>query len=127
MAVLGTSGAAQSSAPGPWCEVAVAASVIAVGATTTAVNTIVLPNAPVAPGQASVLNPNLPIAATHLATGTGGGIQGGSNTLLPATVGVSQITLSGTPGTVTLTYCNSGAAFTLTSACRVLLIQNQGI
>jgi hypothetical protein len=127
MAVLGTCGAAQSSAPGPWCEVAVAASTIAVGATTTAVHTIVLPNAPSAPGQASVLNPNLPIAVTHLATGTGGGIQGGSNTGLPATIGVSQCTISGTPGTVTITYASSGAAFTLTTASRVLLIQNQGI
>jgi hypothetical protein len=127
MAVLGTAGAAQSSAPGPWCEVAVAASVIVVAQTTTAVHTIVLPNPPVAPGQASVLNPNLPIAVTHLATGTGGGIQGGSNTLLPATVGVSQVSIAGTPATVTLTYCSSAAAFTLTSACRVLLIQNQGI
>src|SRR5579863_2370112 len=127
MAVLGTAGAAQSSAPGPWCEVAVAASVIAVGQTTTAVHTIVLPNQPASAGQASVLNPNLPIAATHLATGTGGGIQGGSNTGLPATVGVSQVTIAGTPGTVTLTYANSGAAFTLTTASRVLLIQNQGI
>ena len=127
MAVLGTAGAAQSSAPGPWCEVSVAASTIAVGQTTTAVHTIVLPNAPASPGQASVLNPNLPIAVTHLATGSGGGIQGGGNTGLPATVGVSQATISGTPGTVTLTYANSGAAFTLTTAARVLLIQNQGI
>jgi hypothetical protein len=127
MAVLGTCGAAQSSGVGPWCEVAVSASVIAVGATTTAVNTIVLANPPVAPGQASVLNPNLPIAVTHLATGTGGGIQGGSNTGLPATIGVSQVTISGTPATVTLTYCSSGAAYTLTTASRVLLVQNQGI
>jgi hypothetical protein len=127
MATLGSVGAAQSSSVGPWCEVAVAASVIAVGATATAVYTITLPNAPVAPGQASVINPNLPIAATHLATGTGGGIQGGSNTLLPATVGVSTISLAGTPGTITLTYANAGAAYTLTTACRVLLVQNQGI
>jgi len=127
MAVLGTCGAAQSSAIGPWCEVAVPASTIVVAITATAAHTIVLPNAPASPGQASVLNPNLPIAVTHLATGTGGGIQGGSNTLLPVTVGVSQVTLAGTPGTVTITYCSSAAAFTLASACRVLLVQNQGI
>jgi len=127
MAVLGTAGSSQASAPGPWCEVAIAASVIAVGATTTAVHTILLPNAPVAPGQASVLNPNLPIAATFLATGSSGGVQGGSNTLLPATVGVSQATLAGTPATVTLTFANSGAAFTLTTASRVLLVQQSGI
>jgi hypothetical protein len=127
MSALGTAGAAQSSAPGPWCEVSVAASTIAVGATTTAQFTIVLPNQPASPGIASVLNPNLPIAVTHLATGSGGGIQGGSNTNLPATVGVSQVTISGTPGTVTLTYANSGAAYTLTTASRVLLIQNGGI
>ena len=127
MAVLGTAGAAQSSAVGPWCEVAVPASTIAVAITATATHTIVLPNAPASPGQASVLNPNLPIAVTHLATGTGGGIQGGSNTLLPATVGVSQVALSGTPGTVTITYCSAAAAFTLTTACRVLLVQNGGI
>lgn len=127
MAVLGTAGAAQSSAPGPWCEVAVAASTITVAQTTTAVHTILLPNAPVAPGQASVLNPNLPIAATFLATGSSGGIQGGSNTALPATVGLAQATIAGTPATVTLTFANSGAAFTLTTATRVLLVQNNGI
>jgi len=127
MAVLGTAGAAQSSAPGPWCEVAVAASVIVVAQTTTAVHTIVLPNAPAAPQQASVLNPNLPIAVTHLATGSGGGIQGGSNTLLAGTVGVSQVTIAGTPATVSITYANSGAAYTLTTASRVLLVQNGGI
>jgi hypothetical protein len=127
MAVLGTCGAAQSSGVGPWCEVAVAASVIVVAQTTTAVHTVILANAPVAPGQASVLNPNLPIAVTHLATGTGGGIQGGSNTGLPATVGVSNVTMAGTPGTVTITYANSGAAYTLTTASRILLVQNQGV
>jgi len=127
MAVLGTAGAAQSSGVGPWCEVAVAASTIAVAITAVATHTIVLPNAPASPGIASVLNPNLPIAVTHLATGTGGGIQGGSNTLLPTSVGVSQVTLAGTPGTVTITYANQAAAFTLTTACRILLVQNQGI
>jgi len=127
MAVLGTAGAAQSSTFGPWAEVAVPASTIVVAQTATAVHTIVLPNAPAAPQQSAVLNPNLPIAVTHLATGSGGGIQGGSNTLLPATVGVSQVTLSGTPGTVTITYCSSAAAFTLTAASRVLLVQNGGI
>lgn len=127
MAVLGTAGAAQSSTIGPWCEVAVPASTIVVAQTATATHTIVLPNPPAAPGQASVLNPNLPIAVTHLSAGSSGGIQGGSNSLLPATVGVSQVTFAGTPGTVTITYANSGAAFTLTSAARVLLVQNGGI
>jgi hypothetical protein len=127
MAVLGTAGAAQSSAPGPWCEVAVAASVITVAQTATAVHTVVLPNAPAAPQQCSVLNPNLPIAAILLATGTGGGIQGGSNTALVATVGISNVTLSGTPGTVTLTFANQATAYTLTTATRLILMQANGI
>lgn len=126
MAVLATAGAAQASSVGPWAEISVATAAV-IAATAVTSHTIVLPNAPASPGVASVLNPNLPIAVTHLATGTSGGIQGGSNTLLPTSVGVAQVSIAGTPGTVTISYANQGAAFTITAASRILLVQNGGI
>lgn len=122
MAVIGTAQGNSGSAPGPWCEVGTAfTSTVTLSASAVTAHTVILP----ATGNGSNFNPLLPITVNVPASGT---IQGSSNSGLPASVGVGSVTVgTASPSTVTINFCNVGAAASVTAGTRIVLQQITGV
>jgi len=123
MAVIGTALSNSTAAPGNWCEVGTAAFSAAVTMSASAVtaHTVILP----ATGEGSNFNPLLPIAVTFPTSNT---IQGSGNAGAPANLGVGSVTVgTASPSTVTINFCNAGAASSLTAGTRMILSQLTGI
>jgi hypothetical protein len=123
-AITATISSNQSSTVGPYpCEFTLGADFSVANGTTATTGTLTLP----VNGSGSSLNPNLPITACFLTPGGSGGIQGGSNTGLPAHLGLTSVSLSGTTLSLVFTNNNGASPIVVPSGTRVLLMQNQGV
>lgn len=123
-AITATISSNQASTVGPYpCEFTLGADFSVANGTSATSGTLTLP----AQGSGQSLNPNLPISACFLTVGSGGGIQGGSNTGLPLHVGLTSVSLSGTTLTFSFTNNNGASPIVIPSGTRVLLMQNQGV